>query len=606
MLLEDKSINGDAGGTVSGKIQSEDDILGESFFPVSETEDAAEEFSPEHHVPGKALCRNGYIKYYFNESGVFISVVPPQGGGKRVPADELKKELLKHGFKHLTREGFLVALYQAHGKPVKLSGPLFDVEKKDGHFTIEVVKGGTESLLFVSPPWGGKPVTFEQVMFALERKGIVFGVDEDAVRAALEEMHEDSGTVVARGAPPVQGKDAVIRYYFEKDVKTVPRELENGRVDYHDLNTVMNARTGTLLAEKIPATEGAPGKSVFGNEIPAKRGKDAALPYGKGVERSEDGLRLYASEDGCPVIAGNQLKVLTVYEVKGDVDFSTGNIYFVGDVVVHGTVKPGFKIIASGNVEVDQCVEDACIESEGKVVIRRGISGHGKAYIKAASDVLAKFIEHAEVYTNASVHTEECMHSTVYAGEKVVVDGKQGRIVGGLTRARQEVSAKTVGSPLATPTEIEVGIEPKLKDNLLRVSSQIASDTENLNRVDKGIQYIEKFMQSGESLPAEKAALYEKLSRTKRQIEERLEDIKEKRRKLKEQIFAEPEGNIIVKELLYPGVKVSFKRATRLITEEKKNVCLYEKEGEVKEMAYREGIPTDKNKMYIVNGKWMV
>lgn len=600
-------MNGEAGGTPPEQEKSADDIVrGSSSYAAAMSVPAEESCGVTYPPSGpqRERRRNGYINYLFNDEGVFIMVIPSQGGGRRVPMEELKKELLKHGFKHLTHDDFLLSIYRSHGKPVKVSGPLFDVEKKDGHFTLDVSKGGTEVYLYISPPWGGESVTFGQIKSAMERKGIVFGVDEEAVWTAVEEQREEFSYLTAKGIAPEHGKDAVLRYFFDTDIKIVPRELENGRVDYHELNLVMNTRKGMLLAEKIPPTEGTAGKSVFGKEIPAKRGRDIVLPAGKGVERSEDGLRLYAAEDGCPVISGKQLKVLTVYEVKGDVDFSTGNIYFVGDVVVHGTVKSGFKIVASGNVEVEQGVEDACIEAEGKVVVQHGISGHGKAFIQADDDVLAKFIEHAEVYTSANVHTEDCLHSTVYAGKKVVVDGKHGRLVGGLTRARQEVSAKIIGSPLATPTEIEVGIEPQLKENLLRVSNQIAADTENLRNVDNGLEHLERIMQSGGKLPREKEALHEKLQRTKRQIEERMTEMKEKRRKFKEQIFAEPDGKIIVKEMLYPGVKVSFKRASRTITEEKKNVCLYEKEGEIKEMADKEGIPAGKNKMYIVDGKW--
>ena len=41
-----------------------------------------------------------------------------------------------------------------------------------------------------------------------------------------------------------------------------------------------------------------------------------------------------------------------VYVVPGDVDFSTGNIDFIGSVKVMGSVRNGFSVKAEGNVEI--------------------------------------------------------------------------------------------------------------------------------------------------------------------------------------------------------------------------------------------------------------
>lgn len=538
---------------------------------------------PSTLPPPSEQRKNGFIEYLFNEEGVFVIVQLPRRGGKSVTLEELKTDLLKHGFTEMVGEDVLLKIYRSHERPFKVSGPLFAAEKKDGYFKVEVSKDAMESYLHVTPPWGGESATFKEVKTEMENKGIVFGIDDDAIKSALSEACESVSYVIAKGIPPVHGKDADMQYFFERDVKASPKELEDGRMDYRELNLVISVTKGTLLAEKIPATEGGAGKNVFGNEAAAKRGRDFIPPVGKGVERSEDGLRLFAAADGCPMVTGKQLKVLAVYEVKGDVDFSTGNVYFMGSVIVRGNVKSGFKVAASGNVEVFQGVEDARIEADGKVLVKRGISGQGKAFIKAGEDVFAKFIQHAEVRTKESVHTEACLHSNVYAGKKVVVGGKRGLLVGGIISAGQEVNAKTVGSPFATHTEIELGIDPQLREDFLRVSDQITADTENLKNANKGLEHLEKIVKSGGSLPQYKAVLYERLQQAKRQFEERLSELKEKRSAYKEQMMEETKGILRVKDVLYSGVKISFKQASCTTTEEKKNVCLYEVEGEIKE-----------------------
>lgn len=556
-----------------------DEVLHESAGGSAPVTDTAK---PRLHEPR----RDGYMEYLFHEDGVYLCIQPPQGGGRAVTLEELKKELKKRGLESLmSSDDSLLAVYRSRGKPVRVSGPLFDVEKKDGYFSLEVSRDGLEAHLRVELPWGGEPVTFENVKAAMAQKGIAYGIDEEALLAALREAREEKSYKVAQGFPPEHGKDAELEYFFDTNAKGIPKELEDGRVDYRELNLVVSVSKGTLLARKTPPEDGKPGTNVYGREIPAKRGRDLVLPAGKGVERSEDGMNFYAAADGCPVATGKQIKVLPVYEIPGDVDFSTGNVYFMGNIVVRGYVRSGFKIFASGNVEVLQGVEDAKIEAEGKVLVKRGISGRGKAFIKAGGDVMAKFIQHAEVRTKESVSTEACLHSTIYARTKMSVGGKRGLIVGGLIRVGEEVSALTVGSPFATPTEIEIGIDPDLREELLRLSHQIETDTENLKNANKGIEHLSKTAAAGGSLSQEKIALIDRLRKTKRQIEERLVEMKEKRQAIREKIFQEPSGRLRVKNVLHPGVKVSFKQASQQIKEEKHGVCLVEVEGEIKEGA---------------------
>ncbi len=542
--------------------------------------------APQEAATKREEKKNGFIEYQFNDEGVFIVIHMPTGGGKPLSLEELKTELAKRGFANIVKdETALRAIYRTRETPFKISGPLFDVEKKDGAFTLEVSRDGMEARLRVMPAWGGKAVTPDEIQAEIKNKEIAFGVDEEALNAALRETREDSEYIVAKGIPAVAGSDGDIMYLFERELKAVPKELEDGRVDYRELNLIVNVTKGTVLAEKIPATEGTSGRNIFGKEIPAKRGRELPLPAGKGVVRSEDGMKLIAETDGCPVVAGKQLKVLPVYEIKGDVDFTTGNIYFMGNVIVRGSIKSGFKVVASGNVEIYQGIEDARVEAEGKILVKRGIAGQGKAIVKAGDEIMSKFIQNAEVRTKESIQTEACFHSTVLAGKKITVGGKRGLIVGGLVRAGLEVNAKTVGSPYATPTEIQVGIDPQLREASLNLNAQINADTENLAGVEKGLKHIGYTTQQAGEISGYKANLYQRLRQTKLQLEERLAELKEKLDKIKEQIGNESTGILRVKDVLHPGVRISLRHTSRIMTDAKKAISLYESEGEMKEGA---------------------
>jgi len=76
------------------------------------------------------------------------------------------------------------------------------------------------------------------------------------------------------------------------------------------------------------------------------------LPKGKNVEISEDGQSLIAGIDGQVNYIDGKVSVFANYEVPADVDNSTGNISFVGNVIIRGNVLSGFTVEAGGSVEV--------------------------------------------------------------------------------------------------------------------------------------------------------------------------------------------------------------------------------------------------------------
>ena len=40
------------------------------------------------------------------------------------------------------------------------------------------------------------------------------------------------------------------------------------------------------------------------------------------------------------------------------------------------------------------------------------------------------------------------MHSQLYAGKKIIIEGKKGLLAGGSSRAGEELKARVIGSPL--------------------------------------------------------------------------------------------------------------------------------------------------------------
>ena len=69
--------------------------------------------------------------------------------------------------------------------------------------------------------------------------------------------------VLAKGIPVVEGKSAVIKYNFSTKLESKPKVLEDGTVDFHNLDIINHVNEGDVLAVMEPMVEGTPGKDLL-------------------------------------------------------------------------------------------------------------------------------------------------------------------------------------------------------------------------------------------------------------------------------------------------------------------------------------------------------
>ena len=75
---------------------------------------------------------------------------------------------------------------------------------------------------------------------------------------------------------------------------------------------------------------------------------------------------MIAARSGHLEFANNAFHVRPVLEIKGDVDYGTGNIDFNGDVHIFGDVREGFDVRATGTIIINGLVEAATVEEKTK------------------------------------------------------------------------------------------------------------------------------------------------------------------------------------------------------------------------------------------------
>lgn len=466
----------------------------------------------------------------------------------------------------------------------------FSIARKlDGYPDVSVSTDKMEATVLIHPPKGGKEVDMDDIMAAFSKAGIRFGIKQDVIENIVAQQWHNEKVLVAEGKPPIDGDDGKIEYLFATEAGTPrPAMSEDGSVDYYELNIIQNVLANEPLAEKIPPTLGTEGTDVFGEKITAKSGKDIAFPLGKNVTfSSENPNMIIAQIAGQPRLQQGRIHVNPVFEVAGDVDFSTGNINFVGDVNVRGGVIEGFVVKADGNITVMGPVGGSVLEAGGSVFLNKGMHGQDKGIIKANEDVVAKFLEHVTVKAGGNVQAlDGLIQSKVTAKKNVVVEGKKGVVVGGRASAGEEVRAKIIGNYMATPTEIEAGGSPKVREELRQIEEQKNYIRVNLDRTEKGVKSLKMLQEKQGQLPPEKKDLLLQLTRAQFHLMGQLKKLETRQEELEEILSSSFKGKVVITDTIYPGVKLIIKQAVLHIRDTIHTTVFYEQDGEIQVGVY--------------------
>lgn len=312
----------------------------------------------------------------------------------------------------------------------------------------------------VFPPVGyGAEVSREMLYQALAAQGILYGVNTHLVdRWAMDREKYLHLFLVATGKPAFDGANGNIVDSFPREAVRSLEVDEFDRVDYTALNLIHNVKQGQEICRLIKPTEGEPGRTVLDTEIPAKCGKSVPLPKGRNTEISEDGTLLIASIAGDVEFTGRSFQVKPVLEIPGNVDFSTGNINFLGDINIRGDVLSGFTVRAMGNIQVAGVVEaGSTVEAGGDLVVVKGILGDGTTIIRAHRSIFSKYIENSTIYVRENLQTDCIINSQIYSDGEVLVVSGRGTIIGGRIWAAKRINALTVGARSECRTSVMLG-----------------------------------------------------------------------------------------------------------------------------------------------------
>lgn len=275
-----------------------------------------------------------------------------------------------------------------------------DEKRREGEWTVTISPDGVQAILCIRPtlvihreakdcPPTRKlqlaiterkecfPVlSLNELLQELSRLGINYGIDWEACSRAVTSCIEEE-IVIARGNPTKPGKDGWVELLFASDSKLAVLVQEEEKIDFRKRYVFTSVTEGEILAVKHSPKLGLPGMGVKGDVIVPPVPKEIYLSAGEGVVLTEDKKRTIATRAGRPVAYhGHDLvrvSVLPELVHSGDVDLSSGNIAFKGDVVITGNVEAGVVVEAGGNVRIDGLVSGVQIQAMGSVLVKGSI-----------------------------------------------------------------------------------------------------------------------------------------------------------------------------------------------------------------------------------------
>ncbi|BDC93259.1 hypothetical protein SAMN04487977_11137 [Treponema bryantii] len=533
----------------------------------------------EEGEEAKVINRDGlyYIRHF--KSDIMLKVLLPVGEGLPIELkdvlDEIKRpdtisfdeELVKKSVKNGTDNDYVIV------------GAFKHVPAGDVVIGVEVTKDEMKGSIVVSPPsMSGSEASFDMIKRAILQQGVVEAcIEEDKIREFVDNPVYNNPYEVAAAIEPVDGHDAYISYNFETDPKKLKAQVdEEGKVDYKKLNNIQNVIADQPLAQKIPAERGKGGKTLFGRYLEAKNGKDIQIQLGANVKLDRDGVTIKAEIDGEVMLVNGKVTVEPVKYLDA-VNVKTGDVKFVGTVVIKGNVQEGYKVEAT-NIEVGGIVDKSRLEATGNIIVRQGVFGKGEGYIKAGKSLWAKFINDTTVEVEENVIVNDSIvNSSVTAMKNIVLRGKKAQIIGGHLMATEEICARKVGSPGGgTETILEVGVDPRAKKRLEELQNMQAKATKEYENCDLDIQTLEQQKKLRKKLPQEKEEKLKTLKERCEQISEELEKMTDEINKIQEHLRdLKAVGKVKVEGDVYAGVKIYIRDVLDEVKIDTKGVTFY-------------------------------
>jgi uncharacterized protein (DUF342 family) len=503
------------------------------------------------------MKRNAFFQLVHKEDGTYLKSYPAVDGGLPLNEKDIRYyfDLKKIDIDNSYIKRFVQEAANEDNYLLKFTSK--QLMEENGTVIVTISPDRRLAKIRMYPPSSkGRRLSFEDVMDRIGQAGIRSGILENNVKAVIRGGLYCMDVLCARAKAPKEGHDAYIDYFFNVNKINKPALNPDGSVNYHDLNMIENVSTDTLLARLTPADHGAAGEDVLGMPIEPHKVREMVLKYGRNIRITEDGTEIYSEVNGDVMLVNDTVFVNTEFKVDGDVGPVTGDIDFDGSIVIPGNILAGYTVKATGDIIVNGDVEGATLESGGKIVLKRGMSGMGKGELKAKGDVISNFIENAKVHAGGKVYADAILGSEVSAGSDIIVSGKRGVIAGSQVSSATAIRAINAGTDIETFTELDVGIDHEVRERYHFLEKEVDNISKERETLEKNVNLLKKRLASKGSLEPPKLKQLKDSAERMKEIDSLLEQYTDEFSDISEKIEESQGGVIVISGRTYPGVKL--------------------------------------------------
>jgi uncharacterized protein (DUF342 family) len=329
-------------------------------------------------------------------------------------------------------------------------------------------------------------ITKTDISFLLAEKAVVYGIDYEIIDEILTMGIYGQEFIIASATPPIAGKDAIVTEIMSIDPDAKPFLNEDGSADYKKWDNIRQVEQGEVICTRIPPTPGISGTSVFGQPLSPTPGEDIALPVGMNTKAIDNETKLVATIDGFLYRQGRNICIGSIYIIKGDVNFKTGNIEYSGDVLVRGNVNAGFSVIADGNISVEGFVESAYIESRnGNIFLKSSVFGLNNANIIAHKSINAENIQDAKIKAGQNLVVKGQIRNCQIETENLEMP-RGGQIVNTFIAFRGRLKCGNIGGKIESVNEFIL-----VENEREQFKEELAKQNELMQKLDKAIEILE-------------------------------------------------------------------------------------------------------------------
>ncbi|QDU35530.1 hypothetical protein KS4_36130 [Poriferisphaera corsica] len=350
---------------------------------------------------------------------------------------------------------------------------------------------------------------------------------------------------IATAQLPVHGIDGTVNWIQKDD------EAAEGKASHYSRSAFVMVRKNDILGTMVDAQKGTDGRDVTGKTIPAKEPLQCNVEIDPSIRVDKDG-NLVAQLDGVLLTSHKFAKIDQLLVIDDNVDFSTGNIDFTGDIEIMRDIRDRFHVKASGSITVQGFVEDATIECGNSLKITKGYAGRTRADTIVLGNLSTKYLDNvnAEVGQNLLIDKEAINSTLIVTGE---IKSPLASFIGCNIQVSKAVHVSNLGSAGNVKTTVVLGSVPRLQTLANELNDIIDQFNSHINQLNQKIDQFNQASQQNKLSPKD-AEKHTEYMFSVQHINKTLEKAEPTLTNLNARIDDNRKVNVQVDHAIYPNV----------------------------------------------------